>query len=90
MTPTDRKSVGDYYLLPAELFLFVGETCGLPRANTVRPYRVLGKLPYENQLFRRGLPSRKFGGIFAYLLKFFSQIVIMNVGCRKGKKPFRG
>ena len=47
MTPTDRKSVGDYYLLPAELFLFVGETCGLPRANAVRPYRVLGKLFYD-------------------------------------------
>ena len=32
-------------------FLFVGETCGLPRANTVRPYRVSGKLPYENHPF---------------------------------------
>ena len=42
------KSIGDYYLFSAEqFFLFAGETCGLPRANTVRPYRALGKLPYE-------------------------------------------
>ena len=30
-------------LLRNNFFLFVGETCGLPRANTVRPYRVLVK-----------------------------------------------
>ena len=39
-----QKSVGDYYLFPAVLFLFVGETCGLPRANTVRPYHVSGEI----------------------------------------------
>ena len=37
------KSVGVNYLFTAELFLSVGETCGLPRANAVRPYRVLVK-----------------------------------------------
>ena len=39
-TPTDLESVGVNYLFPAEQFLLVGETCGLPRANTVRPYGV--------------------------------------------------
>ena len=42
-TPTDLKSVGANYLFTAKLFLSVGETCGLPRANAVRPYRVLVK-----------------------------------------------
>jgi len=32
-----------FSLFTAELFLSVGETCGLPRANAVRPYRVLVK-----------------------------------------------
>ena len=41
-------------LLHIKFCLLVGETCGLPRANTVRPYRALGKLPYETQPFRRG------------------------------------
>ena len=40
----DKESVGVYIcLLRNNFFLFVGETCGLPRANTVRPYRVLVK-----------------------------------------------
>ena len=42
-TSAGRFSVGANYLFTAELFLSVGETCGLPRANAVRPYRVLGK-----------------------------------------------
>ena len=46
------KSIGDYYLFSADqICLSVGETCGLPRANTVRPYRALGNLPYENLRF---------------------------------------
>ena len=32
-----------YLFVYSGAFLSVGETCGLPRANTVRPYRVLGK-----------------------------------------------
>ena len=54
------KSIGDYYLFSADqICLSVGETCGLPRANTVRPYRALGKLPYEKE---------PFGVVFPFLL----------------------
>ena len=59
------KSIGDYYLFSADqICLSVGETCGLPRANRracsdVRPYRALGKLPYEN------LPL---SGVFCFLV----------------------
>ena len=45
-TPTDlKKSVGvNFCLLRDNFHSSVGETCGLPRANTVRPYRVSGKI----------------------------------------------
>ena len=41
--PTDLKNLSGLLicLLRNNFFLFVGETCGLPRANAVRPYRVL-------------------------------------------------
>ena len=44
-SPTDLKNLSGLLicLLRNNFFLFVGETCGLPRANTVRPYRVLVK-----------------------------------------------
>ena len=56
-----KKSIGVYYLFSADqICLSVGETCGLPRANTVRPYRASGKLPYEKEplkwLFCCGTP----------------------------------
>ena len=48
--PTDQKSVGGIiWFLDIKFCLLVGETCGLPRANTVRPYRALDKLPYEKE-----------------------------------------
>ena len=41
-TPTDFMS-GIIICLLQSFFLYVGETCGLPLANAVRPYRVLVK-----------------------------------------------
>ena len=43
--PTDRKNLSGVSLcfLRIKYCLSVGETCGLPWANAVRPYRVLGK-----------------------------------------------
>ena len=38
--PVHKKSVGvSICFLCTKFCLSVGETCGLPRANTVRPYR---------------------------------------------------
>ena len=44
-TPTDFQDLSALIicLLRIKFRLSVGETCGLPRANAVRPYRVLGK-----------------------------------------------
>ena len=62
-TPTDIKICRGYLcLLHIKFCLLVGETCGLPRANTVRPYRALGKLPYEKEPL--------YGGFLVYLLGF--------------------
>ena len=39
-TPTDLKNLSGLSLFSAyQIGLSVGETCGLPRANTVRPYQ---------------------------------------------------
>ena len=47
-TPTE-KSVGvNLCFLHLKFRLSVGETCGLPRANTVRPYRALYNFSDKN------------------------------------------
>ena len=58
--------------------LFVGETCGLPWANTVRPYRALGKLPYENH---------PLGGYFYGMHRpFLPRIDMEQAGTRPAEK----
>ena len=40
-TPTDLENLSGLSLFSAyQICLAVGETCGLPRANTVRPYKI--------------------------------------------------
>jgi len=55
--------------------LSVGETCGLPRANTVRPYRVLDNFSAK---FARPLRSPFLHDVMfgAFKLRFVGQIEI--------------
>ena len=58
MTPTDLKNLSGLIIcfLRCKFTLSVGETCGLPRANTVRPYRVFK----ANFLMRTSLSASAF------------------------------
>ena len=62
--------------------LSVGETCGLPRTNIVRPYRVLGKYFVISPLILHALRSAPLilslaeAAIFEYAFKLGMQIAI--------------
>ena len=72
ISPTDLKNLSGLLicLLQNNFFLFVGETCGLPRANTVRPYRVLVKGFAISPLTLHALTAVFFIG-FLFLVLFF-------------------
>ncbi len=58
LAPLYHKSAEKTSSLPIFICVSVGETCGLPRANTVRPYRVL---PCSENILMRTLLK---GGFF--------------------------